>query len=178
LKWLYGYVERYAPIERNIMDASEQKVIHVAPGEGQMRWVAGDLVTFKIGGEDAAGAFTLGEEITPPRGGPPPHLHTREDETFYVVEGELEFVVGERTISATAGSVVYCPRGIPHGFTNVGTTPSRMAVIIAPAGLEKFFEEVGEPVTDPSSPPEGPPDIERLVAVGRKHGIEMAPPPR
>ncbi len=160
------------------MKSTGQQMIHVPPGEGQMRWVVGNLVIFKISGEDSAGAFTLGEEITPPQGGPPPHLHTREDETFYVLEGELEFVVGERTISASAGSVVYCPRGLPHGFANVGSTPSRMAVIIAPAGLEKFFEEVGEPVTDPSSPPEGPPDIERLVAVARKYGIKIAPPPR
>jgi quercetin dioxygenase-like cupin family protein len=124
-----------------------------------MRWVVGDLVTFKISGEDAAGAFTLGEEIIPPQGGPPPHTHTREDETFYVLEGELEFVVGGRTISAAAGSVVYGPRGIVHSFRNVVSTPSRMVVIITPAGLEEFFEEVGEPVTDPSSPPDGPPDM-------------------
>jgi quercetin dioxygenase-like cupin family protein len=68
----------------------------------------------------------------------------------------LEFVLGERTLSASAGSVVYCPRGVLHGFRNVGTTPSRMVVIITPGGLEKFFEEVGDPVTNPSSPPEGP----------------------
>ncbi len=142
-----------------------------------MRWVVGDLVIFKIGGEDTKGAFVLAEEVTPPQGGPPPHLHTREDETFYVVEGELEFMVGDRTLSATAGSVVYGPRGVPHGFRNVGTRPSRMAVIITPGGLEKFFEEVGEPVTDPSSPPEAPPDVERLVAVARKYGIEIPPPP-
>jgi mannose-6-phosphate isomerase-like protein (cupin superfamily) len=156
-------------------DARGQKMIHVAPGEGERLWVVGDLVTFKIVGEDAEGAFTLGEELTPPQGGPPTHLHTREDETFHVLEGELEFVVGESTTSATVGSVVYCPRGISHRFTNVGSTPSRMAVIIAPAGLEKFFEEVGEPVTDSSSPPEGTPDIERLVAVARKYGIEISP---
>jgi quercetin dioxygenase-like cupin family protein len=104
-------------------------------------------------------------------------MHTREDETFYILEGELEFVVGERNISATAGSVVYGPRGVRHSFRNVGSTPSRMAVIITPAGLGKFFEEVGEPVTDPSSPPEGSPDIGRLVAVARMYGIEIPAPP-
>jgi mannose-6-phosphate isomerase-like protein (cupin superfamily) len=112
----------------------------------------------------------------PPSRWPPPHIHTREDETFYVLEGELEFVVGKRNISATAGSVVFGPRGVLHSFRNVGSTLSRMAVIITPAGLEKFFEEVGELVTDPSSPPEGSPDIERLVAVARKYGIEIPPP--
>jgi mannose-6-phosphate isomerase-like protein (cupin superfamily) len=161
----------------DVMKSTGQQMIHVPPGEGQMRSVVGNLVTFKISGDDAAEAFTLGEEITPPEGGPPPHMHTREDETFYVLEGEQEFVVGGRTISATAGSVVYGPRGIVHSFRNVGSTPSRMAVIITPAGLERFFDEVGEPVTDPSSAPEGPHDVERLVAVARKYGIEIPAPP-
>src|SRR3712207_3600898 len=151
------------------MESSEQRAIHVPPSEGQMRWVVGDLLTFKIGGQDADGAFVLAEEVTPPQGGPLPHLHTREDETFYVLEGELEFMVGERTLSASAGSVVYAPRGVLHGFRNVGTGHSRMAVIITPAGLEKIFEEVGEPVKDPSSLPERPPDIERLRG-GRGQG--------
>jgi uncharacterized RmlC-like cupin family protein len=104
-------------------------------------------------------------------------MHTREDETFYVLEGELEFVVGGRALLATAGSVVYGPKGIPHAFWNVGTTPSRVAVFITPAGLEGMFEEFGELVTDPSSPPEGPPDTERLVALNQRYGVEMPPPP-
>ncbi len=159
------------------MEANKRAAIHVAPDEGRRLWVVGELLTLKMVGSDTDGAFALIEEVTPPEGGPPPHMHTREDETFYVLEGELEFLIGERTISATAGSVVYGPRGIVHSFRNVGSTPSRMAVIITPAGLEKFFEEVGEPVTDPSSPPESPPDVERLVAVARKYGMEIPPPP-
>src|ERR687893_1211221 len=155
------------------METNAQGPIHVASGEGTMRWVVGDLVTFKIAGEHTNGAFTLGEEVTPPQGGPPPHLHTHEDETFYVVEGELEFVVGESTISAGAGSVVHGPKGTPHSFRNVGSAPSRMVVIITPAGLERFFEEAGEPVTDPSSPPEGPPDVERLAPVGQTDRLEI-----
>jgi quercetin dioxygenase-like cupin family protein len=142
---------------RKSMETNGQRAIHVPPGEGEMRWVLGELVTFKIGGEDAEGTFALAEDVVPPQGGPPPHRITHADETFYVLEGELEFVVGERTLAATAGSVVYCPRGVLHGFRNVGTTPSRMVVIITPGGLEKFFKEVGDPVTDRSSPPEGPP---------------------
>ncbi len=94
-----------------------------------------------------------------------------------MVEGELEFLVGGRTISADAGSVVDGPRGVARGFRNVGSAPSTMAVIIAPAGLERFFEEAGEPVEDPSSPPGGPPDVERLVAVAQRYGIEILPPP-
>ena len=81
-------------------------------------------------------------------------------------------------MGANAGSIVYGPRNIVHAFKNVGTTPSsRMSVLLTPAGLEKMFEELGEAVTDPSFPPEGPPDIERLVAINRKYGVEIPPPP-
>jgi quercetin dioxygenase-like cupin family protein len=155
------------------MDAAK----YIPPGEGESLWVVGELLTLKIVGEDTSGAFAILEEITPPQGGPPPHMHSREDETFYVLEGELEFQVSERTILATAGSIIYGPRNILHTLKNVGTTPSSMLVFVTPAGLEKMFEEVGEPVTDPSSPPEGPPDIERLVATNRKYGVEIPPPP-
>jgi len=148
---------------------------HISPGEGESLWVVGELLTLKVVGTDASGAFAVLEEITPPQGGPPPHMHSREDETFYVLEGELEFRVSDRTLLATAGSVIYGPRGILHTFKNVGTTPSRILVLVTPAGLEKMFEELGEPVTDPSSPPEGPPDIERLMAVNRKYGVEIPP---
>ena len=149
---------------------------YIPPGEGESLWVVGELLTLKVVGTDTSGAFAVLEEITPPQGGPPPHMHSREDETFYVLEGELEFRVSDRTLLATAGSVIYGPRGILHTFKNVGTTPSRILVLVTPAGLEKMFEELGEPVTDPSSPPEGPPDIERLMAVNRKYGVEIPPP--
>ncbi len=159
------------------MESNERVPIHVPPGEGKMLWVVGELLILKMVGEDTYGAFTLIEEITPPQGGPPPHMHTREDEAFYVLEGELEFMVGERTLLATTGSVVYGPRGILHAFKNVGTTPSRMTVLITPAGFEGFFEEVGEPAVDPSSPPPGPPDVEKVMAVAPKYGMEIPPPP-
>jgi quercetin dioxygenase-like cupin family protein len=162
---------------RKGVEINERRPIHVPPGEGTVLWVVGELVTFKMVGEDTSGEFTLIEEITPPEGGPPPHMHTREDETFYVLEGEVEFMVGERTFLARAGSVVYAPRNILHAFRNVGSTPSRMSIFITPGGLEKMFKEVGEQVTDRSSPPEGPPDIENLVAVNQKYGVEIPPPP-
>jgi mannose-6-phosphate isomerase-like protein (cupin superfamily) len=159
------------------MEANERAAIHVAPEEGKKLWVVGELITLKMVDSDTEGAFALIEEVTPPQGGPPPHMHTREDETFHVLEGEVEFVVGGRALSATAGSVVYGPRNIPHAFRNIGPIPSRMSVLITPAGFERMFEELGEPVTDPSSPPEGPTDIERLMSVNQKYGVEILPPP-
>lgn len=151
---------------------------HVAPGVGKALWVAGELATFKLVGENTGGAFTLGEQVSSPQGGPPPHIHHREDETFCVLEGEYEFLIGERTIRASAGSVVYGPRNVLHTFTSVGETPGRMLVFITPAGIEGFFEEVGEEATDGSSPaPFGQEEIEKLLAAAPKYGIEILPPP-
>ncbi len=157
---------------------TQDRARHLAPGEGKALWVAGDRVTFKVVGEDSNGAFTLGEEVSPPGGGPPPHIHRREDETFCVLEGEYEFLVGERTIRAGAGSVVYGPRNVPHTFKNVGMTPAKMLAFVTPAGLEEFLEEVGEEATEESSPPPfGQEEIEKLLATAPKYGIEMLPPP-
>ena len=85
------------------MEEKERAPILRAPDEGRMLWVVGELLPLKLVGSDTDGAFALLEEVTPPQGGPPPHMHTREDETFYVLEGELEFVVGGRALLATAG---------------------------------------------------------------------------
>ncbi|HEX2183194.1 MAG TPA: quercetin 2,3-dioxygenase [Rubrobacteraceae bacterium] len=159
------------------MEASDRPATHIAPGEGGAVWLLGDLYTFKAVSEDTEGAFALWETTSPPGGGPPPHLHRQEDETFYVLEGEMEFWAGGDTIRAGAGSFVHIPRGTLHTFKNVGTTPARFLGTVMPGGFEKFFLEVGEPATDGSSPPEGPPDVERLVATAAKYNCEIPPPP-
>ena len=83
------------------------------------------------------------EFLVPPHHGPPPHVHRREDEVFYVLEGEFEFTVAGQTIRATAGQTLYGKRDVPHTFKNVGDKAGRMIVVVAPAGLEKFFAEIG-----------------------------------
>jgi quercetin dioxygenase-like cupin family protein len=151
---------------------------HVAPGEGKALWVAGDLVTFKVVGEDTGGAYSLFEVESNPGGGPPPHVHRSEDEIFCVLEGEHEISIGGRTIRAGAGSVVYGPKNVAHSYKNVGATPGRILGFVAPAGLEGFFEEVGEEATDESSPPPfGQKETERLLAAAPKYGIEIQSPP-
>lgn len=154
------------------------RVKHVPPGEGKALWAAGELVTLKVVGEDTEGAYSLVEETWPPQVGPPPHIHHTQDETFYVLEGELEFVVEGDTIRAAAGSLIRIPRGFLRTYKNVGTGPARSIVLFTPGGFEGFFEEVGEPATDPSSPPPaGLPDVERLLAIAPKYGLDIPPPP-
>jgi quercetin dioxygenase-like cupin family protein len=80
------------------------------------------------------------EQVTEPGMGPPWHVHSREDEVFYVVEGKVMFWRGAETFVKDAGAVVVLPRGIPHTFKNVGTTRSRVLFTLLPDGLEKYFE--------------------------------------
>jgi quercetin dioxygenase-like cupin family protein len=157
---------------------TKDRAKHVAPGEGKALWVAGDLVTFKVVGEDTGRAYSLFEVESNPGGGPPPHVHRSEDEIFCVLEGEHEVSIGGRTIRASAGSIVYGPRNVSHAYKNVGETPGRIIGFVAPAGLEGFFEEVGEEATDESSPPPfGQKEIEKLLAAAPKYGIEILPAP-
>ena len=154
-----------------------QRAVHIAEGEGKMLWVADELMTFKVSSEDTGGMYALTDSVVPPQGETPPHVHHREDEAFWVLDGELEIFVGEDTFRASAGSFVHLPKGIRHAYKNVGTGPARFLTLIVPAGLEKFFEEVGKPGTDLSSPPPfEEEDIERLLALAPRYGAEILSP--
>ena len=150
----------------------------VAPGEGKNLWVLGDLYTIKVSGEDTGGAYALIEIDVKPSVGPPPHIHRRNDEAFYILEGQFSFLYGERTLAGSAGAFVHIPRGTLHTFNNIGITDGRALVLITPAGLEKFCEEFGELVTDRSAPPPpGAPDMEKLVRLARKYETQIRLPP-
>jgi len=141
---------------------------YVVPGGGDtFNVIGGDQITIKVGGEDTEGAFTAIETITPPQAGPPPHVHEREDETFYILDGEFEFRIGGSITRAKSGSFLMAPRRIPHRFQNVGDTPGKLLVVCQPAGFEKFVEEFA------TLPPDQPPDMEKMVAIGQKFGIEF-----
>ncbi|MBI2486598.1 MAG: quercetin 2,3-dioxygenase [Deltaproteobacteria bacterium] len=144
------------------------------PGGDKSFWVLGDLYAFKVVGEETNGNYSVVEILAQQQNGPPPHIHHREDEGFYVLDGEFSFLYIDRTFTATAGSFVHIPKGTLHTFNNVGTAPGRVLVIITPAGLEKLFEEIGEPVTDMSSPPPfNPATIEKLLVLAPKYQLEI-----
>jgi quercetin dioxygenase-like cupin family protein len=111
----------------------------VAHHEGEDITVTGDTGRIIIRGEDTNGAFCVCELESPPNVGPPYHVHSREDETFYVIEGEFMFWLGDATRRVKAGDVVYAARDTAHTFQCVGDTPGKMVLFIAPAGFEKFF---------------------------------------
>src|SRR3712207_5997964 len=105
----------------------EQGVAHILPEQGtRSLWVLGELLTYKIPSYRTGGAYALFEVTTEPGAGPPPHIHHREDEAFYVLAGEYAFSNGEETIRVSAGSLIYVPRGNLHAHKNVGEGAGRM----------------------------------------------------
>ena len=139
----------------------------VQAGRGRVVPVLGERVTLKLTGEESDGGVAVVEISTPPQVGPPLHVHQREDETVYVLEGMYEFRVGGRTIPAPPGTFAFLPRDIPHSYTNVGYRPGRLLVTITPAGFEQFFEEAS------LLAPDVPVDLEQLRAIGRKYGLDI-----
>ena len=142
--------------------------------------VAGDVYTLKVSGAETGGRYALFEFFVPPGGGPPRHVHTREDEAFFVTEGELWFEVDGQQFTLGPGGFVNAPRDVPHRFANRGDVPARAVVVASPAGLEDFFWEVGTPWDDPTTAPGQPtPDeIGRLMDAAPRYGLEiLAPPP-
>ena len=141
-----------------------------------MLWVLGELVTRKVAGEQTGGAYSIFEVVSQPQGGPPPHIQHREDECFYVLEGEYEFLVEGRTLRMPAGSLLYVPKGNLQAYRNVGEGTGRMLVNQTPGGLhERFFEDLGKPAEDTSTPgPEEPPNAQRIGAIATKYGIEIS----
>src|SRR5437763_5330069 len=106
------------------------------PTEGRTVAVVGDVYRFLATGEDTDGKYALWEAIVPPGGGPPPHVHSREEEGFYVLEGEITFTVGDRRLVATAGTFANMAVGTPHSFRYESNNTARMLISSAPAGLE------------------------------------------
>jgi quercetin dioxygenase-like cupin family protein len=96
---------------------------------------------WKVKTQETRGAYSVLESVVQPSTGPEPHRHSREEEGFYILEGQYEFRVGTQVIKAGPGDFLFAPRNVPHTYKNVGTTPSRHLTIISPGGLESFFAE-------------------------------------
>ncbi len=167
--------------------AAEGRATVIAPGEGEVVLQGGVGVVRKISAA-AGGAFSVVEHpLEPGALAAPPHTHANVDEYSFVIEGEIEVLMGEETFRAPAGSYVLKVRGIPHTFWNPGPEPARVLEIISPAGFEQYFEELAAILS--STPPGQPPDfariaeiagrydmtfhMERLPEIMEKHGVEL-----
>ena len=152
--------------------------IALSSGEGEALWFLGILATIKSSAETTGGRVAVIEHLAPQGSGSPLHVHRREDEWFFVIEGELTFWVGGEVIVAPAGAFVYGPRDIPHTFT-VTSHQARFLLVTEPAGFEGFMRALSAPAEDRVLPPDTiqPPDPAVMMAAAAEYGIEILGPP-
>jgi mannose-6-phosphate isomerase-like protein (cupin superfamily) len=132
--------------------------------------ILGIPMVIRLYGRDTGGVVGIVESHDV-GGGPPPHIHHREDETFQVLEGEYEFTVADKSFVAKKGTTIFAPRGIPHTYRYLGQAPGRLMCVITPAGFEGFFEKIG------TLTPQQQQDIPRVIEIGKEFGLEFLPPP-
>jgi quercetin dioxygenase-like cupin family protein len=149
------------------MPVSAQPAI-VQPGMGRELHAFGDVLTVMLSGTETDQRLTVMFDITPPGGGPPPHVHSKEDELFLVVEGRVSFFVEGGWTEVAPGGAVYLPRGTAHSYQNTGTTPCRQWILTTPSGFEHFFARCADEFGRT-----GGPDMEHIVGFAREHGIEF-----
>ena len=129
-----------------------------------------DVVTIKADTRQTNGSMTVMEFRIAPGSGPALHTHLREDELWWVLEGNFRFKTGAGWLAASTGGMAFGPRGMPHAFQNIGDTPGRLLVVTTPSGIERFFEQSAEQLT----PPVG---VEQLTAVGEANWLQFTGPP-
>jgi quercetin dioxygenase-like cupin family protein len=139
------------------------------PGEGLvLSNPVGGHVTFKVRGEQTDGRLTAFETVVAPGDGPPLHVHTNEDETFYVLEGDVRFKLADELRQGGRGTFLFIPRGTPHTFQNVGREDARVLIHFSPAGMERFFQDFADlAAADPSS----------FATIGAEAGMIVVGPP-
>ncbi len=158
------------PLAANI--SIDPKTIPAVPskvipnGDGTQLNVLGSEITLKLAGEDTYGLLALLEDFNQPGVGIPLHVHTRKDEIFRVLEGQVEFVLGDDTRVLGPGDVAFAPRNIPHSWRVIGDTPARSIMVATPAGIERMFEQLGELAG-------GPPDLAQVAEICGKYGISF-----
>jgi quercetin dioxygenase-like cupin family protein len=157
------------------LNEDSARLFYRAAATGRTYWGPGDLYTFLVTGAESDGAYFAMEALVPAGGGPPPHIHRNEAETFYVLEGTCTFRLGDEAVVAGPGDFVNVPRGTVHSFRNDGADPVRLILTFTPAGIERFFEETLEPALDPTQAP--PDNIDEVAAryaeAAPRYGMEF-----
>ena len=152
-------------------------ITRITEDERRRLWVMGSRLDIVVGGDRTGGSYAVAEDRSLPGFGPPPHVHEGEDEAFYVIEGEYLFGGEHGEVRAGPGTFVHAAKGHLLWWRNVGDGPGRHLEIFTPAGLEKMFEEVGEPAGagDSEAPPADP---RRLLEAAPRYGVTFKLPER
>ena len=148
------------------MSEFKQEPIIGPPGGGHDMAFNGGSFIHKVSSKDTNGVFVEMEIVTPPGGGIDLHVHEKEDEYVTLLEGEIEVTLGDQTMKAVPGVKALLPRGIPHGFTNIGDIPCRLSVVILPGQFDNYFVELVELYKN------GEPPAEKVDALSEKYEIK------
>ncbi len=151
--------------------------VHVRhSGDGKAFWFLNGLYEVKASSEETNGALTVMEMTIPEGMGPPPHTHPGT-ESVYVIEGTVRYHIAGETVEGGPGSFFHIPEGTLERFEPTSTV--RLLITYAPGGIEKFFAEAGEPAQRRELPPHSdtPPDVDRVIEIAKRHGIQMQPMP-
>jgi quercetin dioxygenase-like cupin family protein len=153
-----------------VLDQSgeQRSAVITQPGEGVAVTAFGNEIRFQLTSEQNGGALTVGMATVPPGTRVPPHVQSREEELFLIVEGEYRFWIDGELKDVSAGGLAYMPRGVPHTFEVVGERPGRHWVLSMPGGFDRFFARCAEVFAVP-----GPPDFARLAAINAEFGIKL-----
>ncbi|GIH21934.1 cupin [Acrocarpospora phusangensis] len=152
--------------------------LYVPSGQGPTVWAVGDIYTIKATGAQTNGGFGLIEATVPAGGGPPAHIHPETEETFYILDGELEFLDGDHWFTASAGDFIHVPRGIRHSFQNKRMHAARMLFMFTPPGPEQVIADHAMPARNgETAPPLDDEQIARLETMATLIGSVMVPDP-
>ncbi len=146
------------------------------PSQGDLLWHTDALWTMKIPSAATRGAFSLCEQLLPKGSAPPLHRHTREDEAWIVIDGEITFFLDDTEHQAGPGTYVFGPRNRVHTF-RVESDTARLATLLFPGSAEAFFHATGRPAAARELPPPAEPDVQALLTGMQTHGIELIGPP-
>jgi mannose-6-phosphate isomerase-like protein (cupin superfamily) len=140
------------------------------------RWYMGNMMTFLVNSEQTDGAFSMTDYLSKPGNEPPAHVHDREDEFIYVLQGRIDAYIGKEVFSAGQNEGVYFPKLIPHTFT-ILTPHLRMLILMSPGGFEGYFRDMSEPAHSLGLPQHavnyGEVDMDHAIHKGREHGISF-----
>lgn len=152
------------------METATQTATVVAAGQGKQFNVLGHAITVKLSKQETNGNHYVFEVITPPGHGIPPHVHDREDEMIYVVEGEYGIMLGDANYIVNSGGHIFFPRHIPHAFQNIGSKAGITLWTVEPGGnFEDFFEQL-------SLLPAGEPDLQVVAGIFAEYGMKILLP--
>ena len=157
------------------------RVVVRAPGEGPATWAMASLFEHLVTGAETGNRFCLSLVTQPPGLAPPLHVHTREAEAFYLLEGTMTYQAGDDTYRLGAGHFIYLPRGLPHAFRITGNSPVRFLSLDVPGGLMDLYDAVGLPAAERRLPgTDGRPieeEIPRWNDIGPRFGLQVVGPP-